>query len=275
MEGLPFNGPTGEWLRKALLVVIILLAVFLGLKSLAEAQGLRYVGTGIQPTNTISVSGYGEVFAAPDIATFSFTVSSKKSTVAAAQAEATQKINAVTEYLKGAGVEAKDLQTTDYSINPQYEYQNASCPASSSGTTVYCPGGRSILTGYEVRQTTSVKVRDTAKAGDLLAGVGGKGATEVSGLSFTFDDPQKVQDDARGKAIDDAKNKAEELADQLGVRIVRVVSFSEGGNYNPMPYAKLEAQTAGRGAADAAVAPQIEIGQNKVTSNVSVTYEIR
>jgi uncharacterized protein len=268
MEGLPFNGPTGEWLRKALLVVIILLAVFLGLKSLAEAQGLRYVGTGIQPTNTISVSGYGEVFAAPDIATFSFTVSSKKSTVAAAQAEATQKINAVTEYLKSAGVDAKDLQTTDYSINPQYEYQNSTCAGG------YCPG-RSVLTGYEVRQTTSVKVRDTGKAGDLLAGVGGKGATEVSGLSFTFDDPQKVQDDARGKAITNAKDKAEELADQLGVRIVRVVSFSEGGNYNPVPYAKLEAQTAGRGAADAAVAPQIEIGQNKVTSNVSVTYEIR
>ncbi len=269
MEGLPFIGPAGERLRKALLVAIILLAVFLGLKSLAELQGLRYIGAGVPATNTISVSGYGEAFGAADIATFNFSVVSEKSTVAAAQTEATAKINAISKYLKDAGVAEKDIQTTDYSVNPQYDYQTQVCAAG-----VYCPGGKQVLRGYEVRQTTTVKIRDTAKAGDLLTGVGTKGATEVSGLNFTFDDPNKLQDDARGKAITDAKKKADELAKQLGVRLVRVVSFSEnGGGYpGPMYYAKDSAVGMG---ATAAVAPEISVGQNKVQSNVSVTYEIR
>lgn len=266
-----FQGVSGERLRKTIVVIAVLLAVFLGLKSIAEAQGLRYIGAGVPASNTISVSGYGEVFAVADIATFSFSVVSQKSTVAAAQQDATAKINAISAYLKEQGVEAKDLQTTDYNVYPQYDYQSAVCPASG-----YCPPGRQVLRGYEVRQTTSVKVRDLAKAGDLLAGVGTKGATEVSSLAFTFDDPQQSQDEARAEAIADAKEKANELARQLGVSIVRVVSFDEsGGTPGPYPYAKLESATAGRGAADAAVAPQLEVGQNKVTSNVSVTYEIR
>jgi uncharacterized protein YggE len=123
---------------------------------------------------------------------------------------------------------------------------------------------------------TSVKVRDTAKAGELLSGVGSQGATEVSGLNFTFDDPDAVDAEARAEAIADAKTKAEELADQLGVRIVRVVSFNENKSYPGVP-SPLYRQEAAMGGADMAVsnAPEISVGQNKVTTNVSVTYEIR
>lgn len=271
MEGLPFVGQTGERLRKALFVVIILLAVFLGLKSLAELQGLRYIGAGLPPSNTISVSGYGESFGVADIATFTFTVMSEKSTVAAAQTEATTKINAITQYLKDSGIEEKDIQTTDYSVYPQYDYETIAC---SPG--VYCPGGKQVLRGYQVRQSTTVKVRDTAKAGDLLTGVGGKGATEVSGLNFTFDDPNKLQDEARGKAIDDAKAKADELASQLGVRLVRVVSFNESSGGYPYPlYARGGMDSSSSMELQAAKAPEVSLGQNKVQSNVSVTYEIR
>lgn len=266
-----FEGNSGSRLRTAVFAVVILLAVFLGLKSLAEAQGLRYIGAGLPPTNTISVSGYGEAFGVADIATFSFTVMSEKSTVAAAQTEATAKINAITQYLKDAGIEDKDIQTTDYSVYPQYDYETMSCAPG-----VYCPGGKQVLRGYQVRQTTNVKVRDTAKAGDLLTGVGGKGATEVSGLNFTFDDPYQLEDEARGKAIADAKEKADELAKQLGVRIVRVVSFGESGGGYPVPmYARDAEMSFGGAATNQAKAPEISLGQNKVQSNVTVTYEIR
>jgi uncharacterized protein YggE len=263
-----FSGPQGERLGKAVLVAVVLLAVFLGLKSLSELQSMRYIGAGVAPSNTISVSGYGESFATPDIATFSFTVSSKKSTVAAAQEEATAKINAATKYLKDAGIAEKDIQTSDYSVNPQYDYLNQAC------TNGYCPGGKQVLSGYEVRQTTTVKVRDAAKAGDLLTGVGNKGATEVSSLNFTFDDPNKSQNEARGKAIADAKSKADELAKQLGVHIVRVVSFNESNGGYPMPYAA-RGTVALQAGDSKAVAPEISIGENKVSSNVSITYEIR
>lgn len=270
MEGLPFVGPTGERLRKALLAAVVLLSVFLAVLTLGQLQGLRYIGAGVMPSNTINVSGYGEAFGAPDIATFDFSVSIEKSTVAAAQAEATAKINAITQYLKDGGIDAKDIRTSDYSVNPQYDYMTASC--SSNG---YCPGGKQVLRGYQVRQTTTVKVRDTAKAGDLLSGVGEKGATEVSGLQFTFDDPNKLQDESRGKAIADAKTKADQLAKQLGVRIVRVVSFSEGGGGYPSPMYAREVSYDMGAAGSKAVAPEISIGQNKVSSTVSVTYEIR
>lgn len=266
-----FEGVSGERLRKAIYATIIVLAVFLGIKAFAELQGLRYIGTGIGATNVISVSGEGEALAVPDIATFNFTVTSKKPTVAAAQEEATKNINAVTAYLKEQGIADRDIKTTDYSVYPQYDYIQAAC------TNGYCPPGRQVLNGYEVRQTTSVKVRDTGKAGDLLTGVGQKGATEVSGLNFTFDDPDAVQKEARQKAIADAKDKADELARELGVRIVRVVSYSENGGGYPAPMYARDAYGLGGSVANEtkAVAPQISIGENKVTSYVSVTYEIR
>jgi uncharacterized protein YggE len=257
MEGMPFEGVTGERLRKALLVMVILLAVFLAAEVLNTLEGLKYVGTGVSATNTISITGHGEAVAVPDIATFNYSVVSDKATVDEAQADATAKANATTDYLKKAGIDAKDIQTADYSINPQYDYVNQVC---ANG---YCPGGKQVLKGYEVRQSTTVKVRDTKKAGELLAGVGGTGATEV------------VQTEARDKAIADAKAKADVLAKQLGVSLVRVVSFNENGS-GVTPRPMMYNMAAGSQAKDAAaVAPTISTGQNRVTDDVSITYEIR
>ena len=163
----------------------------------------------------------------------------------------------------------RSIKTTDYSINPQYDYVNGVCEPGGA-----CRPGSQTLRGYQVTQTLEVKVRDTKKAGDLLSGVGSKGATQVSSLSFTTDDDDKLKADARAKAITDAKGKADELAKQLGVSLVRVVGFSEDGNY-PVYYAKTMAMdSAGMGSAPSP-APELPTGQNKITSNVSVTYEIR
>lgn len=282
MEGLPFNGLTGERLRKALLTAVVLLAAFLAVQILSTLIGMRYIGTGVAAANTISVSGHGEELAVPDIATFNFSVVSDKTTVDAAQADATAKANAVTAYLTAAGVDKKDIQTSDYSIQPQYDYQTQVCPQAavapsingSSASAVYCGGGKQVLKGYEVRQSTTIKVRDTAKAGELLAGVGTQGATEVSGLNFTFDNPTAVQTSARNKAIADAKTKADALAKQLGVSLVRVVSFNEnssGGYPRPM----MAYSTAAGNQAKDAVAPEISVGQNNTTDDVTITYEIR
>ena len=254
-----FESGVGKW-------VLITLTVFITLQSLSALMGLRYIGAGVQPTNVISVSGYGEAFGAADIATFSFSVVSEKSTVAAAQTDATNKINAITKYIKDAGVAEKDIQTTDYSVYPQYEYNQIVC------VSYPCPSGRQVLKGYQVRQTTTIKVRDLAKAGELLTGVGGKGAIEMSGLQFTFDDPNKLQNDARGKAISDAKTKADQLAKQLGVSLVRVVSFNENGGGYPGP---MYTKAVGMGGDAVQSAPEISVGQNKVSISVSITYEIR
>ena len=275
--GSLFDGVAGMWLKRGIVGAVLMLVLFLGVQVLAGAKGLRYIGGGINATNAITVSGHGEAFAVPDIATFTFSVVSLKSTVALAQEDATKKINEVTKYLKDAGVADKDIKTSDYSVYPQYEYSQSVCPAvsSSMGAPVYCPPGKQVLKGYEVRQTTTVKVRDTAKAGDLLTGAGSKGATEVSGLNFTFDNPDQVQNEARDKAIANAKAKAEVLAKSLGVRLVRVVSYNENGYPGPIYYGKEMALGMGGDGAVAQSAPAISVGENKVTSDISITYEIR
>ena len=248
---------------------LIIGIAFLAIVTLGQLQSLRYIGAGVPASNTITVSGYGETASVPDIATFTFSIVSEKSTVALAQADATAKANAATKYLKDAGIADKDIQTSGYSVNPQYDYVQGAC------TNGYCPGGKQVLRGYEVRQTTTVKVRDTAKAGDVLSGVGSTGATEVSGLQFTFDNPHQGQDEARAAAIADAKKQADTLAKQLGVSIVRVVSFNENGGGYPTPMYARASGAANQALDLKAVAPEISVGENKVTSNVSVTYEIR
>ena len=245
-----------------------MLAIFLLVGTVSEIRNYRYIGAGISPTNTINVSGEGEVFAIPDTATFSFTVNETGKDVATAQTKATKKANDTIDYLKGQGIAEIDIKTTDYNVNPQYEYASQIC--TSNG---YCPPQRQTIIGYEVSQTILVKVRDTDKAGTLLSGVGSRGVSNVSGLNFTVADEDALKAEARDKAITKAKAKANVLAKSLGVSIVRVVAFNENDYGGPVPmYAKMETMSADAGSAPV---PQIPVGQNKITSNVSVTYEIR
>ena len=170
-----FDGQKGEQLRGALIVAAWVLVAFLAVEVVSGLSGLRYIGAGIAPANTIQVSGHGEIQATPNLATVSFSVVSDKSTSQAAQAAAAQTQSAVSAYLKSAGIDDKDIQTSGYSVYPQYEYQNAVCPqtAPANGSSpVYCPPGRQVLTGYEARQSTTIKIRDLSKVGDILAGVG-------------------------------------------------------------------------------------------------------
>ncbi len=249
---------------------LTMLGMFLLVLTVSSLKQYHYIGSGVSASNTITVSGDGEVFAVPDTATFSVTVQEEAKEAKAAQEVATKKGNDIKAYLKSEGIDEKDIQTTDYSLYPQYDYINGTC------TQGYCQPGKQTLRGFQVSETLTVKVRDTKKAGDLLAGVGSKGASSVSGLNFTIDDQDKLDAEARDKAIAKAKEKAEALADALGVGIVRVVGFSENGGDGRMYYAKTMSVGMG-GAVDAAMppSPEIAVGQNKITSNVTITYEIR
>lgn len=258
-----------HWPRKAAAWALGFLALFLLVSTISELKSLRFIGSGVAATNTISVSGEGEVFAVPDTAVFSVTVREKAKEVRDAQDAATKKGNDIIAYLKRGGIEEKDIKTVDYSVNPDYEWSQSACPQGG-----YCPG-KQVLVGFQVSQTLSVKVRDPKKAGDLLSGVGSRGASEVSSLSFTIDDEDALKAEARDKAITQAKSKAEVLAKSLGVSLVRVVGFYENEGMGPI-YAY------GIGGAERMTAdsmpkasPQIPVGENKIVSNVSVTYEIR
>lgn len=253
--------------RKAGVAALILLAAFLATLTVRELISLRYLGADIPPTNTIAVTGEGEAFAVPDIATFTFGVTELGATTALSQEKAAEKINAALDYLEEQGIEEKDIKTVAYNAYPKYEWQQVSC------VTFPCSPGKNVLLGYEVTQTIEVKVRDTNKAGELLSGVGAAGVKDISGLNFTVDDIEKVKSEARANAIAGAKAKAEMLRKDLGVRLVRIVSFNEYGGEPPIIYGR--DGVAYDAVAEKAPAPQVPTGENKITSTVNIVYEIR
>jgi hypothetical protein len=251
--------------------IVFLGALYLGAMAVSEIKGWKFIGSGTTATNTISVSGKGEIFAVPTIAEFSLTVTKEAKDVKTAQKDMTDKMNDIIAYVRSEGVAEKDIKTTNYSVSPQYDWVQKPCPQPQYG----CPGGEQKLRGFQVTQTVSVKVRDnTDKAGDILAAAGSKGATDIGALNFINDEEDKLKDEARAKAIADAKSKADELAKQLGVTIVRVVNFSEDGGYMPQPmFQRME--KAVMMDASAGSAPELPVGENKIQSNVTVVFEIR
>jgi hypothetical protein len=277
---------TKERASKAILALAIVLSVYVAVLALAKLREYPYIGSQYPSGNIITVTGEGEVFAVPDIAEISFSVNEEAATLPKAQEAAALKMNAAIDYLKSQGIDEKDIKTTNYSANPRYEYRDTaeiqpiyyegSTDAAGIGTMTYPPvwngGDTRVLVGYDVSQTISVKVRDTNKAGELIAGVTSKGITDIYGPNFTIDDEDELQREARQDAIKDARAKAKELADDLGVRLVRVVSFNEnGGGYYPM-YAKAEMAM---DSLTAPVAPNITPGENRIAASVTITYEIR
>lgn len=243
-----------------------MLALFLLIQTINELGNL---GRTENPyMTTITVEGTGTAAMIPNLAVISFSVTERAATVADAQTAATAKTDAALDFLEGEGIEEKDVKTVAYNVYPQYE-NIAPC---YSGI---CPPQRSPrITGYEVSQTVEVKVRDTAKAGDVLQGLGNLGVQNISGPNFTVDEDDMIRNQARTEAIEQAKEKAKVLAKDLGVRLGSVVSFYE--NTGPMPYDGYY----GKGGmemdvAQSAPAPRLPTGEQETTVTVSITYEIR
>jgi len=260
-----------EWLGDArfkglVFVVLALGAVALGAYTyLAYTQAQQIAGD----MSTISVTGTSEMFVRPDIASFSFSVLAEEKDAPTAQDMSAKAINTITEYLKGESVEEKDIKTTDYSLSPKYEYSQAPCTQWGG-----CPPGIQKLVGYMVTQTVTVKVRALEKAGDLISGVGGKGATDVSSIIFTVDDIEKAKAEVREKAIIDAKEKARRLAKSLDVRLGALVASYEESPLQPM-YGGYGGEMMAIKSADVRVSPEITPGENKITATVSLVYRIR
>ena len=255
-------------------ILVIILIAFIAAETVNALKENSYIGRGTPAVNVITVSGKGEIMAKPDIADFTFTISQDGKTAEQAQNAATLKSNAALAAVKAAGVEDKDVKTLSYDLSPKYEYQNTVCPQDSSPKgIVYCPPGRSTIVGYTVTQNIEVKVRKIDDASPLLTKITAAGASNISGISFVVDDQDALMEQAKGLAIADAKAKAQALAKQLGVSIARVVSFSDeqGG---PIYYAKAYATDSMAGGAPSVPTPQLPSGENKITSNVMITYEI-
>lgn len=254
----------------AVVLALVLLAAFLFAETIKSFKEYRYVGGGIPAQNAISVSGEGEVFALPDTAEFSFSVIEEGKTVAAVQEAATEKVNRALAVLREKGIADSDMKTTAFELHPKYSWQPIAC-------VTYPCDRKQIQDGFTLTQTVQVKVRDLEKAGEVLDGVTATGAQNVSGLSFTIADEDEKKAEARKLAIDKAQAKAKTLADDLGVSLVRIVGFNEDQNF-PMPYmarAMDESAVAGLGGAPAPKVAELPAGENRIVSNVTITYEVR
>lgn len=264
-------------MRKPVGYLLILLLLGLAVSSFAVAYS--YLASGHDIFNNkpaiqqLSVNGDGKAVVKPDIGVFSTSVVTDAKKIKDAQNDNTTKSNAIFDYLKKQGLQEKDMKTIGYSIFPQYQYIDAPCPLN---TTLPCITKRPPeVVSYQVRHTIKVKVRDLSKVDDLLDGVVVAGASEVGSVSFSVDDPNAALAEARKKAIDDARTKAEVLARDLGVRLGRVVNFYEGGG-GPVLFKRASASFDNGGIGGPAPAtPEVQPGEQEIHSMVTVTYEFR
>lgn len=204
-----------------------------------------------------TAEGTGEVAIIPDTALISFGVNKTANTVEQAKNEVNEISNKITEDLKKLGVDVKNIKTTNYSVNPQYDYSR---------------GGQRI-TGYTVDTNIQVKLQPIDKANDAVDIATKDGANQVGGVQFVVDDKKQkeLENEARKLAIEDAKEKAKSIADAAGIKLGRIVDVRVNpiNNYAPMPVMRDLAM----GSAEKAQETQLNPGENKIMMTVSLSYE--
>lgn len=218
------------------------------------APALQAGGDG-QPQG-ISVSGRGSVTAEPDTALLSLGVSVFADTARDARDQAAQAMNDLLDSLKGNGVDPDDIKTTQFSLSPEFDYSRAGSPR---------------VIGYRLTNMVSVKVRDLDRVPEVIdEGVDAVGdPIQISGLTFTLDDPASLLAQARAAAMTEAQAKAQQLADLAGVSLGKPIAISEssGGGLPPI-FGARELPAADE-------ATPIEPGQLEIAVSVAVTYAIQ
>lgn len=209
----------------------------------------------------ISVSAEGIVAVAPDMAILSLTVLRDGKTARAALDANNVAMGEVLAAMKADGIEARDLQTGGFSVQPRWVY-----PAEKNGTRK-----PPFIDGYEVRNTLTVRVRDLDKVGAVLDSSVTLGVNESGTVIFTNDDPEPARAAARKDAVEKALAKAKAMTEPLGVGLGRIMQISEDGfSRPPMPMAKMAADSR----VAMAEAVPVAAGENEYRISVSVTWEI-
>ena len=236
-----------------------------------------YQGKMLQQQNTyqITVTGQGKVYAKPDVALISLGVTAQATTVAEVTKSNTEKMNAVITAIKALKIDEKDIQTTNYSLSPVYEDSYVSYPSAISSMPVSEMMVRKTpnLKGYKLEQNVQVKIRDFTKIGDVLSKSTIAGANLVGDLQFTIDNPEQFKDQARAKAIAEAKANAGNLAKESGVKLGKIINVYENYNY-PVAYSSAKMGMGG-GVADSASVPTIQPGQQEINITINLTYQVK
>ena len=204
---------------------------------------------------TLSISAYGEVKAAPDMASISLGVQTQAPTAAGAMTQNAAQMSRIVEALRRAGIEGKDIQTSGLNLSPQYVYEQDKPPR---------------LTGYQASNQVTVTVFDLARLGPTLDATVAVGANQINGVSFGLKDPGAAEDAARLKAVQTLQARAQLYAGATGLHVGRLINLSEGVNGpSPMPISVMALRKP-----MAAEATPVEPGQLSVRADVSGLYEL-
>lgn len=222
----------------------------------AFSAAVIFTAPAFADTRTIAITGEGQIKAAPDEAYLSAGVTTEARTAAAALAANTRAMNAVFETLRKAGIQDKDMQTSGFSVQPQYSTDK----------------GPQRITGYEVSNNVGVTVESLSTLGATLDALVSSGANNIGDISFGFHDPKALMQKARAAAVADAMSKADVIAHAAGVSLGAIISINEnsGSIDAPRPMYRMLAGAV----AQSAPAP-VAAGQESLSDSVSITWEIR
>jgi len=244
---------------------LFLSAIFLLAALLSGCAGAAFAQTSTpaestpaaENNRTLSVSGSGLAYLTPDIAYVNIGVHSEGATAAETLAENNERSAAVVAAIKRLGVAEKDIQTRNFSIYPQPQYDPNGQPTGK-------------IT-YVVENTVFVTVRDLGKLGQLLDEAVKAGANSIGGIAFDVADKSAALSQARKAAVENAQAKAEELAQAAGVTLGSVQTISE---YSAYPTPIMEGRGGAMYAADASAVP-VSPGQMTITVEVNIVYQIQ
>lgn len=211
----------------------------------------------------LTVTAQGASTRTPDMASYSAGVTTQGVTASEALSANSAQMNRVIGALKQAGIADKDIQTSNLNLNPVYA-QPKRLPDGN-----YEDGPQRIV-GYQATNTVSVRQRKLEDMGKVIDALVKAGANQVNGPNFALAEPDAAQDEARVKAMKDARARADLYARAAGLRVARIVSISESGGYTPQPvmYAR-------KAMMDVAAAPApVAAGELEMNVNVTVQFEL-
>jgi uncharacterized protein YggE len=236
-----------------IVALLLLLAILAGVVGLLYARpATAQTSVGVPGMRQVTVAGHGEVQGRPDTASVQIGVETEAATAKDALAQNTAQAQALQKKLADLGVATKDIQTSNFGINPTY---------GSDGRQV---------TGYHVTNSVTVTIRNLDQAGALLDQVVQAGANSIYGVSFSIGDQQKLLEQARAQAVADAKARATQLATAGGAAVGDVLVLSENANMPvPLPMAARAAE-----AAPSSAVP-VQPGEQSIAVDVQVTFALR
>ena len=169
----------------------------------------------------LTVSATGQSTATPDTATITAGVLSRAKNPTDAMQINSQKMEAVFSALKNAGIERKNITTSNLALNPNYAYNRET--------------GRNTIDGYQTSNQVTIRSEDISKVGAMVEALVSVGVNQVNNIKFTLKDPEGAREEARLEAISKARNKAETIAKAAGVELIKIRRISEGYTSSPSP----------------------------------------